>query len=213
MLLIQILIVLFVLLAAAVVVRRSLRGEIRLLQAAGWLALWAAVAVAVLIPRTTETLARALGVGRGVDVVLYLSVVFLFYMQFRTLLRLERMERSITAAVRAAALRDFMEDERKRPLIVLMHGDRQVSTKELARAIGAKSVTPCSPETANRHSGYVVGGISPFGTRHPMPVFIEETILGLPKIYINGGRRGFLVGMRPEDVVRVLSPVPVRVAI
>jgi len=106
-----------------------------------------------------------------------------------------------------------MEDDRKRPLIVLMHGDRQVSTKELARAIGARNVTPCSPETANRHSGYVVGGISPFGTRHPMPVYMEETILDIPKIHINGGRRGFLVGMRPGDVARILSAVPVRVAI
>ena len=106
-----------------------------------------------------------------------------------------------------------MEDERKRPLIVLMHGDRQVSTKELARTCGARSIAPCSPEGANRHSGYTVGGISPFGTRHPMPVYIEESILELPKIYINGGRRGFLVGMKPEDVVRILSAVPVRVAI
>jgi len=106
-----------------------------------------------------------------------------------------------------------MEDDRKRPLIVLMHGDRQVSTKELARSIGAKSVTPCSPEAANRHSGYVVGGISPFGTRHAMPVYMEGTILDLPKIYINGGHRGFLVGMRPADVARILSSVAVRVAI
>ena len=106
-----------------------------------------------------------------------------------------------------------MEDDRKRPLIVLMHGDRQVSTKELARAIGAKSVTPCSPEAANRHSGYVVGGISPFGTRHIMPTYMEETILDLPKIYINGGRRGFLVGIRPGEVARIQSTVPVRVAI
>jgi Cys-tRNA(Pro) deacylase len=106
-----------------------------------------------------------------------------------------------------------MEDDRKRPVVVLMHGDRQVSTKELARAIGAKGVAPCSPETANRHSGYAVGGTSPFGTRHAMPVYMEETILELPKIYINGGRRGFLVGMSPGDVVRVLSPVLVKVAI
>ena len=105
-----------------------------------------------------------------------------------------------------------MEDDRKRPLIVLMHGDRQVSTKELARAIGSKTVAPCSPETATRHSGYQVGGTSPFGTRHSMPVYMEETILELPKIYVNGGRRGFLVGMSPGDVVRLLSPVPVRVA-
>jgi Cys-tRNA(Pro) deacylase len=106
-----------------------------------------------------------------------------------------------------------MEDDRKRPLVVLMHGDREVSTKELARAIGAKSVTPCTPDTAQRHSGYIVGGISPFGTRHPMPVYMEGTILDLPKIYINGGRRGFLVGIRPSDVARILSAVPVRVAI
>jgi Cys-tRNA(Pro) deacylase len=106
-----------------------------------------------------------------------------------------------------------MEDDRKRPLIVLMHGDREVSTKELARSIGARSVTPCSPETANRHSGYLVGGISPFGTRHPMPVYMESTVQDIPKIYINGGRRGFLVGVAPGDVVRILSPVFVRVAI
>lgn len=106
-----------------------------------------------------------------------------------------------------------MEDDRKRPLVVLMHGDRQVSTKELARAIGAKGVAPCSPETAGRHSGYAVGGTSPFGTRHAMPVYMEETILELPKIYINGGRRGFLVGMSPGEAVRILSPVLVRVSI
>ncbi|MHB1025316.1 MAG: Cys-tRNA(Pro) deacylase [Desulfobacteria bacterium] len=106
-----------------------------------------------------------------------------------------------------------MEDDRKRPLIVLMHGDREVSTKELARVIGAKSVTPCSPEGAHRHSGYTVGGISPFGARHAMPIYMEGTILDLPKIYINGGRRGFLVGMRPGEVARILSTVPVRVAI
>ena len=106
-----------------------------------------------------------------------------------------------------------MEDDRKKPLIVLMHGDRDVSTKELARAIGAKSVAPCSLEGAHRHSGYIVGGISPFGTRHPMPIYMEGTILDLPKIYINGGRRGFLVGIRPGDVARILSAVPLRVAI
>ena len=106
-----------------------------------------------------------------------------------------------------------MEDDRRRPLVILMHGDREVSTKELARAIGAKSVTPCSPETAQRLSGYLVGGISPFGTRHAMPTYMEETILGLSKIYINGGRRGFLVGMRPGDVTRILSSVSVHVGI
>jgi len=106
-----------------------------------------------------------------------------------------------------------LEDDRKKPLIVLMHGNREVSTKELARAIGAKSVAPCTPEDAHRHSGYVVGGISPFGTRRPMPVYMEATILDLPKIYINGGRRGFLVGLSPSELVRILSPTIVRVAI
>ena len=107
----------------------------------------------------------------------------------------------------------IMEDERKSPLIVLMHGDRQVSTKELARVMGVKSVVPCAPETAFRHSGYQVGGTSPFGTRKHMPVYLEESILELPQIYINGGKRGFLVGIDPKDVVWLLKPVLVRVGI
>lgn len=107
----------------------------------------------------------------------------------------------------------IMEDEAKNPLVVLMHGDRQVSTKELARVIGVKSVAPCTPETANRHSGYLVGGTSPFGTRKRMPVYLEESILELPVIYINGGSRGFLVSMPPAELVRVLQPVPVKVGI
>ena len=105
-----------------------------------------------------------------------------------------------------------MEDEARRPLVVLMHGNRMVSTRELARVIGAKSVLPCSPETANRHSGYLVGGTSPFGTRKAMPVYLEKTVLDLPRAYINGGRRGYLVGIDPKDIVRVLSPVLVSVA-
>ena len=107
----------------------------------------------------------------------------------------------------------IMEDETRAPLVVLMHGDLQVSTKELARAIGVKSVAPCAPDTANRHSGYMVGGTSPFGTRKEMPVYVEESILDLPLIYINGGSRGFLVSMPPSELVRVLKPVPVRVGI
>lgn len=107
----------------------------------------------------------------------------------------------------------IMEDDRGNPLIVLMHGDRQVSTRELARAIGARSVTPCAPAVADRHSGYQVGGTSPFGTRKAMPVYLEETILGLPKIYINGGKKGFLVGLEPQEVVRLLKPALVRVGI
>jgi Cys-tRNA(Pro) deacylase len=106
-----------------------------------------------------------------------------------------------------------MEDDRKNPLIILMHGDKQVSTKELARAAGVKTITPCHPETASRHTGYQVGGTSPFGTRKKMPVYLEETILGLPTIYLNGGKRGFLVGLDPVDMVRLLSPALVRVAI
>ena len=99
-----------------------------------------------------------------------------------------------------------MEDESKRPLIVLMHGDREVSTKNLARHIGVKTITPCTPEVANRHSGYMVGGTSPFGTRKHMPVYMQESIAALPKIYINGGKRGFLVGLEPLVIVDILKP-------
>ena len=106
-----------------------------------------------------------------------------------------------------------MEDDTRAPLIVLMHGDLEVSTKQLARAIGCKHVEPCKPDLANRHSGYLVGGTSPFGTRKAMPVYVERTILDLPRIYINGGARGFLVGIAPADLVRVLSPTPVDVGI
>lgn len=104
-----------------------------------------------------------------------------------------------------------MEDDRKEPLIVLMHGDMQVSTKELARSIGARSIEPCRPETAQKHTGYLTGGTSPFGTRNQMPVYIEQTILDLPKIYINGGKRGYLVGMAPDELVRLLNPTSVTV--
>ena len=100
----------------------------------------------------------------------------------------------------------IFEDDQRRPLCVLMHGDRKVSTKELARQIGVKRVAPCKPEDATRHSGYLVGGCSPFGLRKPMPVYLEKTILDIEKIYINGGRRGFLVGMSPNDLVRVVAP-------
>jgi Cys-tRNA(Pro) deacylase len=106
-----------------------------------------------------------------------------------------------------------MQDDRSAPFIVLMHGDREVSTKQLARTIGCKHVEPCTPEVANRHSGYMVGGTSPFGTRKTMPVYVERTILDLPVIYINGGARGFLVGLAPADLVRVLNPTPVEVGI
>jgi len=106
-----------------------------------------------------------------------------------------------------------MQDQDAKPLIVLMHGNRTVSTKNLARQIGAKSVEPCKPEVANRHSGYLVGGTSPFATRRAMPVYIESTILELPRIVINGGRRGYLVGIDPQVCVRLLGAKPVQCAL
>ena len=106
-----------------------------------------------------------------------------------------------------------MEDENRNPLIVLMHGDLQVSTKELARLISVKQVTPCSPEIAQKHTGYQLGGTSPFGTRRIMPVYMESSIAGLERIYINGGKRGYLVGITPSELVRVLQPVSVTVGI
>lgn len=106
-----------------------------------------------------------------------------------------------------------MEDEQGTPLIILMHGDRQVSTKAFARHLGVKAVTPCDPKTAERHTGYKVGGTSPFGTRKPLPVYLEESIAGLPRIFINAGGRGILAEMSPADLVRVLRPVAVQVAI
>jgi Cys-tRNA(Pro) deacylase len=106
-----------------------------------------------------------------------------------------------------------MEDEAKRPLVVLMHGDRSVSTKNLARQIGVKRIEPCAPEVAQRHSGYQIGGTSPFATRKQMPVFLEKTVLELAKIYVNGGRRGYLVGIDPQALVRVLAPTLVEVGL
>jgi Cys-tRNA(Pro) deacylase len=106
-----------------------------------------------------------------------------------------------------------MQDEAAKPLIVLMHGDCKVSTKNLARNIGCKSVEPCKPEVAQRHSGYMVGGTSPFGTKKAMPVYVEESILGLETIYINGGRRGFLVGIQPKVLSEVLAAKPVNCAL
>ena len=107
----------------------------------------------------------------------------------------------------------IMQDQAARPLVVLMHGNRKVSTKNLARQIGAKSVEPCAPEVANRHSGYLVGGTSPFGTRKTMPVYIEASILELPSILINGGRRGYLVGIAPQVCVDLLAAKPVQCAL
>ncbi len=106
-----------------------------------------------------------------------------------------------------------MQDQDAKPLIVLMHGDCKVSTKNLARQIGAKSVVPCLPEVANRHSGYLVGGTSPFGTRRDMPVYIEESILALPRIAINGGRRGFLLQLAPRVCLQLLAAKPVQCAL
>ena len=106
-----------------------------------------------------------------------------------------------------------MQDDTARPLLVLMHGNRTVSTRNLARQIGVKSVAPCTPETANRHSGYLVGGTSPFATRKAMPVYVEQTILELPRILINGGRRGYLVEIDPAVCVRLLDARPVQCAL
>jgi len=106
-----------------------------------------------------------------------------------------------------------MQDQDAKPLVVLMHGNRKVSTKNLARQIGVKSVEPCAPEVANRHSGYLVGGTSPFGTRRQMPVYIEQTILDLLRIAINGGRRGYLIGIDPQVCVALLDAKPVQCAL
>jgi Cys-tRNA(Pro) deacylase len=133
----------------------------------------------------------------------------------------EYVERGGTSASAAALGVDehavvktlVMEDEDRKPLVVLMHGDREVSTKNLARQIGKKRVEPCKPEVAERHSGYQVGGTSPFGLRKPMPVFVEKTILELPSIYLNGGRRGFLVSIAPGEIARCLAATPVDAAL
>jgi Cys-tRNA(Pro) deacylase len=106
-----------------------------------------------------------------------------------------------------------MEDEQRQPLLVLMHGDREVSTKNLARQIGRKTVTPCEPAVAHKHTGYMVGGTSPFGTRKPLPVFAERSILDLETMYINGGRRGFLVALAPADALRILNATLVDAAL
>jgi Cys-tRNA(Pro) deacylase len=121
--------------------------------------------------------------------------------------------RELGVAEHAVVKTLVMQDEGARPLIVLMHGDRKVSTKNLARTIPCKTVEPCKPDVAQRHSGYQVGGTSPFGTRKSMPVFVEESILGLDKIYINGGRRGYLVGIAPRVVLDLLGARPVNCAL
>jgi Cys-tRNA(Pro) deacylase len=105
-----------------------------------------------------------------------------------------------------------LETELRKPLIVLMHGDREVSTKNLARFLGCKSVQPCSPQNVTRYTGYQVGGCSPFGTRQSLPIYAESTILELPRLFINGGKRGFLVEIAPDSLA-VLSPTPIHVAI
>jgi Cys-tRNA(Pro) deacylase len=121
--------------------------------------------------------------------------------------------RELNVAEHAVVKTLVFEDENAKPLIVLMHGDCKVSTKELARQIGCKKVEPCKPEVANRHTGFLVGGTSPFGTKKQIPVYMEKSILDLPLIYINGGRRGYLVGVHPHDILRVLNPKPVEAAL
>ena len=114
--------------------------------------------------------------------------------------------RELNVAEHAVVKTLVMEDENGKPLIVLMHGDRKVSTKELARQLGVKKVAPCTPEDAYRHTGYLVGGCSPFGTKKQLPICLEKSILDLPLIYINGGQRGYLVGVHPHDLLRMLQP-------
>jgi Cys-tRNA(Pro) deacylase len=121
--------------------------------------------------------------------------------------------RELNVAEHAVVKTLVMEDESRKPLIVLMHGDRKVSTKELARQIGVKKVDACAPEVAQRHSGYLVGGTSPFGTKKPLAIVMEKSILDLPLVYINGGRRGYLVGVHPHDILQVLQPKLVSVAL
>jgi len=119
--------------------------------------------------------------------------------------------RELNVAEHAVVKTLVMEDENKKPLIVLMHGDKKVSTKELARQLGAKKISPCTPDDAHRHTGYLVGGCSPFGTKKKLPICMEKTILDLPLIYINGGQRGYLVGVHPHDILQVLGPKIVEV--
>ena len=121
--------------------------------------------------------------------------------------------RELNVAEHAVVKTLVFEDENTKPLIVLMHGDCKVSTKELARQIGCKKVEPCKPEVANRHTGFLVGGTSPFGTKKQLPIYLEKTILDLPLIYINGGRRGYLVGVHPHEILRVLNPKVVEAAL
>ena len=121
--------------------------------------------------------------------------------------------RQLGVAEHAVVKTLVMQDDKAQPLIVLMHGDRQVSTKNLARDIGAKSVEPCKPDVAQRHSGYMVGGTSPFGTKKAMPVYVEASVLELPRILINGGQRGYLVGIAPQLLVQLLDAKPVRCAL
>jgi Cys-tRNA(Pro) deacylase len=121
--------------------------------------------------------------------------------------------RELGVAEHAVVKTLIMEDDAKNPMVVLMHGDCEVSTKNLARFLNVKSTRPCVPDVAQKHSGYMVGGTSPFGTRKTMPVYMEETILNLPKIYINGGKRGYLVGIDPKELVRVVKPTLVKVGI
>jgi Cys-tRNA(Pro) deacylase len=121
--------------------------------------------------------------------------------------------RELNVAEHAVVKTLVMEDENRKPLIVLMHGDRKVSTKELARQFGSKKISPCSPEDAQRHTGYMVGGCSPFGTKKSLPICMEKSILDLPLVYINGGRRGYLVGVHPHDILRILRPKIVEVAL
>ena len=157
-------------------------------------------------PRVSETPATAFLKARGI---VFTEHAYVYEAHGGT----ARSARELGVDEHAVVKTLVMQDEKARPLIVLMHGDRKVSTRNLARQIAARSVLPCKPEVATRHSGYLVGGTSPFATRKAMPVYAERTIFDLPTIYINGGRRGYLVGITPADLARLIEPTPVDAAL
>jgi Cys-tRNA(Pro) deacylase len=157
-------------------------------------------------PKVSETPATALLKARGVD---YTEHPYDYLEHGGALHSAEALGLDPFAVVKTLV----MQDDKATPLVVLMHGNRSVSTKNLARQIGVKAVEPCKPEAANRHSGYLVGGTSPFGTRRAMPVYVERSVLDLPRIWLNGGRRGYLIGIDPQVITDLLQAQPVDCAL
>jgi len=157
-------------------------------------------------PKVSETPATALLKARGVD---YTEHPYDYLEHGGALHSAEALGLDPFAVVKTLV----MQDDKATPLVVLMHGNRSVSTKNLSRQIGVKAVEPCKPEVANRHSGYLVGGTSPFGTRRAMPVYVERSVLDLPRIWLNGGRRGYLIGIDPQVITDLLQAQPVDCAL